>query len=111
MKYEKAYPKVIEIIARQEYIDGIIFSPRYIHFDRNVTTEVMIKHIENAEIIASLSEKYNKPMVLCGVETTLSGPVYEIYKRKHIPFFSNPLDSAKAMRGLVKYAKVLQKQA
>jgi acyl-CoA synthetase (NDP forming) len=68
----------------------------------------MVRRIRMAEAIASIPEKYGKPLV-CANEHELAGPVYEIFKGKHIPFFDNPMDCAKAMYALARYAEIRRK--
>jgi acyl-CoA synthetase (NDP forming) len=63
----------------------------------------MIKKIKLAEATAAIAEKYNKPLI-CASEHELEGPIFEIYKRRHIPFFDSPFDCAKVMAGMVQYA-------
>ena len=106
-KSSQAFVDIIEIVARQEYIDGIILTPRLSRFGRSVPAEIMIRQIKRAESIVQVPEKYNKPMILAS-EHELSGPIYEIYKGKHIPFFDNPFDCAKVMYGLVEYGRILR---
>ena len=97
-----AYQDIIEIMASQDYIDGIIMTPRLGRFDRTKNPRGVIKKIELTERAAAIPEKYGKPLI-CASEHELAGPFYEIYKRKHIPFFDNPMDCAKVMYGLVQY--------
>jgi acyl-CoA synthetase (NDP forming) len=47
--------------------------------------------------------------MICANEHQLAGPVFELFKRKHIPFFDNPMDAAKSMYALVKYAEMRRK--
>ena len=65
----------------------------------------MIKKVKLAEATAAIAEKYNKPLI-CASEHELEGPIFEIYKRRQIPFFDNPFDCAKVMAGMVQYAKL-----
>jgi acyl-CoA synthetase (NDP forming) len=104
-KTNEAYLKIIEIVAQQETIDGLILTPRLGRFDRRVSAEDMVEFIRLAEGIAAIPERFEKPVILAN-EHELSGPAYEIFKRSHIPFFDNPADCATAMYGLVKYAQI-----
>jgi len=98
----EAYQNIIEIVASQDYIDGIIMTPRLGVFDRSKSPEGIIEKIELTERAATIPEKYGKPLI-CASEHELAGPFYEIFKRKHIPFLDNPMDCAKVMYGLVQY--------
>jgi len=98
----EAYQNIVEIVASQDYIDGIIMTPRLGAFDRSKSPEGIIKKIKLTERAAAIPEKYGKPLI-CASEHELAGPFYEIFKRKHIPFLDNPMDCAKVMYGLVQY--------
>ena len=102
-KNSQAYLNIIEIVAAEEYIDGIILTPRLDHLDRSWRPEAMIKKVKLAEATAAIAEKYNKPLI-CASEHELEGTIFEIFKRRHIPFFDNPFDCAKVMAGMVQYA-------
>jgi acyl-CoA synthetase (NDP forming) len=99
-----AFLDIVEIAAKQDYIDGIIYTPRMGGFERDARPQAMIKRIKQAQDIAEIPKKYGKPLI-CANEEDLSGPVYEVFKRKHIPFFDNPSDCAKVMYAMVEYAK------
>lgn len=101
-KHMSAYQEIIEIVARQDYIDGIIMTPRLLKFERRLRPDKMIRAIELAEKAAQVPEKYGIPLI-CASEHGLEGPVFEIYKRHNIPFYDNPMDCAKVMQGLVRY--------
>ena len=70
--------------------------------------DYMIKRIKMAEALASIPEKYGKPLI-CANEHELAGPVFEIFKGKHVPFFGDPMDCAKSMHALVRYAEIKRK--
>ncbi|RJP20392.1 MAG: hypothetical protein C4520_11470 [Candidatus Abyssobacteria bacterium SURF_5] len=96
---------IADIVARQDNIDGLIMTPHVGQFKRHMKAGDMIKRIRLAEAISAIPEKYGKPLV-CANEHELAGPVYEIFKGKHVPFFDNPMDCAKAMYALVKCAEI-----
>jgi acyl-CoA synthetase (NDP forming) len=103
-KSNTSFIDITEIVAKQDYIDGIVMTTHAGHFHRHMSAEDMVKRIETAERLASIPEKYGKPLV-CANEHELAGPVFEIFKGKHIPFYDNPMDAAKSMYGLVTYAE------
>ncbi|RJP74594.1 MAG: hypothetical protein C4532_01900 [Candidatus Abyssobacteria bacterium SURF_17] len=109
-KSNESYIDILDVVARQDYIDGIIATPHLGRFSRTTKPEDMIRRIKLAESISSIPERYGKPLV-CANEHELKGPVYEIYKSKHIPFFDNPGDCAKAMYALVKYSEIRRRKA
>ena len=103
-KNNTSFIDIAEIVAKQDYIDGIVMTTHAGHFHRHMSAEDMVRRIEMAEKLSSIPEKYGKPLI-CANEHELAGPVFEIFKGKHIPFFENPMDAAKSMYGLVKYAE------
>ncbi len=109
-KSNDAFIDIAEIVARQDNIDAIIMTPHIGHFSRRMKAEEMVKRIHLAEAISAIPEKFGKPLV-CANEHELAGPVYEIFKGKHIPFFDNPMDCAKAMHALVRYAEIKRKKS
>jgi acetyltransferase len=104
-KSNSSFIDIAEIVAAQDYIDGIVMTAHVGHFDRRMSSENMVRRIEMAEALASIPERFGKPLI-CANEHELAGPVFEIFKRKHIPFFDNPMDAAKSMHALVKYAEI-----
>jgi len=106
-----AYNRVIEIAARQEYIDALIVMPRGGLFNRDMNPQDMIEAINSNKEIAAIPEKYNKPLIMSDLETFANGPVYEIFKRHHIPYLSNPVDCARALYGMVKYNEIIKRKA
>jgi acyl-CoA synthetase (NDP forming) len=105
-KTQESIIDIIEIIADQDNIDGIIYTPRLGRFDRSMNSQQMIHSIELAERLASIPQKFNKPLILAALifeAQLMSGPIYEIYKRNHIPYFFDPESCAKAMSALVQY--------
>ncbi len=104
-KSHTSFIDIVEIVAGQDYIDGIVMTTHAGHFDRHMSAENMVRRIEGAERLSSIPEKFGKP-IICANEHELAGPVYEIFKGKHIPFFDNPMDAAKSMHALVRYAEI-----
>ena len=104
-KNDMAYRKIIEIAAAQDYIDGLIVMPFMGSFDRSQTPQRMIELIEFAESIATIPERHHKPVVLIA-DHNASGPVFEIFKRHHIPVLESPNDCARTMYGIMKYTEI-----
>ena len=109
-KSNDSFVDILEIVARQDYIDGIVLTPHVGRFHRRMKAEDMVRRIEAAESISSIPEKYGKPIV-CANEHELAGPVFEIFKSRHIPFFDNPADAAKSMYALVTYAEIRRRMS
>ena len=104
-KNSQAYLNILEIVAAEPYIDGVIMTPRLDQLDRGWRPENMIRKVKLAEATAGVAEKYDKPLI-CASEHELEGTIFEIYKRRHIPFFDNPFDCARVMAGMVQYAEL-----
>ncbi len=101
-KHMSAYQEILEIVAKQETIDGIIMTQSLAQFERRLSSDKMIRGIELAERTAQIPEKFGIPLV-CASVRELDGPMFEIFKRYNIPFYDNPMDCAKVMRGLIQY--------
>ncbi len=110
-KNEEAYIQIVEIVAQQENIDGLIVMPPRDNFDRYTPSSDMIETLKYAEAIATIPKRYKKPIVVAGNEGRINGPIGEILKRYHIPAFENPVDCAKALLGMVKYRQVKDRRA
>ncbi|MEW6188104.1 MAG: hypothetical protein AB1585_20475, partial [Thermodesulfobacteriota bacterium] len=109
-KDEKAYLKIIEIAAEQENIDCLIVMPLQNNFNRYNPSSEMIETLKITEAMATIPQKYRKPMVVAANEQQTAGPIDEIFKRYHLPTFANPVDCAKALWAMVRYSQVLQKK-
>jgi acyl-CoA synthetase (NDP forming) len=109
IKNGAAYIRILEIVAQQDNIDGLIVMPPRDNFDRYTPASAMIETLKHAEAVATIPTKYHKPIVVAANEGRIAGPVDEILKRYHILSFENPVDCAKALLGMVKYRRVLQK--
>ncbi|MCP4752337.1 MAG: hypothetical protein GY866_15700 [Proteobacteria bacterium] len=102
--------KTIETAAKQDYIDGLIVMPWGTRIYSRIDPDELIMFIETAKKIAAIPKKFNKPLILSGRKESMTGPIYNLYKRAHIPFFNNPFDSAKALAGLVRYGEIAKRQ-
>ncbi len=108
-KNEDAYIRMIEIVARQDYIAGLIVMPPRDNFDRYTAPSEMMETLKQAEAIATIPKRYKKPIVVAANEGRISGPIDEIFKRYHLLSFEDPVDCAKALWGMVKYSQVIKK--
>ncbi len=100
-----AYAKAIDVIARQEYIDGLIIMPPYGRFSRELSAEVMKKLVECCAMISDIPGKYGKPVLAFAMRDYSETAMYEILKRGNIPFFESPETCARAMKTLSVYAR------
>ncbi|MBW2092368.1 MAG: hypothetical protein JRI34_09640, partial [Deltaproteobacteria bacterium] len=110
MKSHEAYMEIIEIAAKQAYIDGLIIMPLTSQFNRETKTERMVQSLKFAEWVSAVPEKFKKPVFLSNMEYWMAEPVYEVVKRYHIPYFENPVDCVRAMYGLVKYHEIKERK-
>lgn len=102
-----AFIKTIEICASQENIDGlIVMPPNWIQFNRHVNAGDMISNIKMLEKIATIPERWKKPMILSGFDFARPELATEIMMRHHVPIFKSPVDCATALLGLTKYSEV-----
>jgi acyl-CoA synthetase (NDP forming) len=108
-KNEEAYIRIVEIVAKQDNIDGLIVMPPRDNFDRYTPSSEMMETLKYAEAIATIPKRYKKPIVVAGNEGRISGPIDEIFKRYHLLSFEDPVDCAKALLGMVKYGRVRER--
>jgi acyl-CoA synthetase (NDP forming) len=100
-----AYAKAIEVLARQEYIDGLIIMPPYGRFSRELSPAVMTELVECCAMISDIPKKYKKPVLAFAMGDYSETAMYEILKRGNIPFFESPETCARAMKTLSVYAR------
>ena len=98
------YAKAIEIIAKQEYIDGLIIMPPYGKFKRDQNPETMKMLVEACAMISDIPKKYKKPVIAFAMREYKETGMYEIFKRGDIPFFESPETCAKAMKILSSFS-------
>ena len=99
------YAAAIEVLARQDCIDGLILMPPYGGFQRTSPVETMKGLLECCATIADIPRKYQKPVLAFArpeYRTTATG---EILSRGKIPFFESPETCARAMKVLCTYAE------
>lgn len=100
-----AYARAIEVLARQDYIDGLIIMPPYGRFSRELSPGVMKDLVESCAIISDIPAKYSKPVLAFAMRDYSETAMYEILKRGKIPFFESPETCARAMEALSTYAR------
>jgi acyl-CoA synthetase (NDP forming) len=98
--------KVIETAAQQDYIDSLIVMPWGTRVNPYIDPDELIKYIETAKKVSEIPEKYGKPVILSGRREGMIGPIYDLYRKNHIPFQNSPVDCATMVAGLVKYGQV-----
>jgi acetyltransferase len=103
------YAAAIDVLAQQEYIDGLIIMPPYGHFHRHATPQSMKELVEGCSMIADIPQKYGKPVLAFAMREYKNTATYEILKRGDIPFFESPETCARAMQALYSYGKYRQR--
>jgi acyl-CoA synthetase (NDP forming) len=99
------YGQAIEILAKQDYIDGLIIMPPYGGFRRSASMESMKGLVECCVTIADIPRKYQKPVLAFASPEIRRTATYEILERGKIPFFESPETCARAMKALCSYAE------
>jgi acyl-CoA synthetase (NDP forming) len=99
------YGAAIEILAKQDYIDGLIIMPPYGGFRRSSTMDSMKELVECCVTIADIPRKYQKPVLAFSRPEFRRTATYEILSRGKIPFFESPETCARAMKVLCAYGE------
>jgi len=99
------YGAAIEILAKQDYIDGLIIMPPYGGFRRTSSLESMKGLVECCATIADIPGKYQKPVLAFARREIRNTATYEILSRGKIPFYESPETCARAMKVLCSYAE------
>lgn len=94
------YARIIEILAQQDYIDGLIIAPPYGTINRKLPLEMLNALVECCAIIGDIPRKYKKPVLAFAMREYSATAMYEILKRGNIPFFEAPETCARAMKAL-----------
>ena len=100
IKGNLAYSTVIDIMARQDYIDGLIIMPPYARFYRKASGGDMKELVDCCMMIAEIPKKYKKPVVAFSTREYSETAMYEILKGGKIPFFESPETCARAMKAM-----------
>jgi acyl-CoA synthetase (NDP forming) len=99
------YGAAIEILAKQDYIDGLIIMPPYGGFQRTSSLDAMKGLVECCNIIAEIPSKYQKPVLAFARREIRNTATYQILSRGKIPFYESPETCARAMKALCSYAE------
>ncbi len=99
-------PRIAQILAQLDYIDGIIISSPWLGWDFSPDR---VRHLlAEAEMVTSIPKKYGKPVISTAIAGRFAGSdlALDLYRRERIPLYSTPEESARAMYGLMRYAEI-----
>lgn len=105
--YPMTIPRILEIVASLDYIDGIITQGPFAGFDlspdriRNVLNEI--------EVTTAIPQKYGKPLIATGMRWQGMDLTLDLLRRARIPYYTTPEESARAMYGLMQYGEIRQR--
>lgn len=102
------YAAAIEVLAKQDYIDGLIIMPPYGGFHRTTPVDTMKSLVDCCAMIADIPKKYGKPVLAFAMREYKATATFEILKGGSIPFFESPETCASAMKTLVSYSRYRQ---
>ena len=101
------YARSLDILMSLDYIDGICMMIPFM-FEFQLRSPASIRELMDAtEVICSLSNKYQKPIIANMIPRVAVGPALDLFKSAGIPFFATQDESARAMHALVRYARIL----
>jgi acyl-CoA synthetase (NDP forming) len=104
------YGAAIEVLAKQDSIDGLIIMPPYGSFRRTSSVESMKGLVECCSTLADIPRKYGKPVLAFAMREYKGNATHEILKRGEIPFFESPETCARAMKVLCTYGEFRRAQ-
>ena len=99
------YSKVIDIIGRQDYIDGILATTPF-WLPIQYSTPDSIKALSEAveRLLATLRE-IKKPFIMVQTADITNNPVASLFREENIPMYETPGASVRAMNALATYGK------
>lgn len=99
-------PRIAEIVARLDYIDGIITHGPMVGWD--MSPDRIRSMLTESEMVTSIPQKYGKPVICTAVAMRFPGARFalDLYRRAGIPMYTTPEESARAMWGLMRYGEI-----
>jgi acyl-CoA synthetase (NDP forming) len=99
-------PKILEIIASLDYINGIIIPGPWIGW--GLTPERIRDVVAEAEMVTAVPQKYGKSVICTAMSMGQPGSVMvlDLFRRAGIPYYTTPEESARAMYGLARYGEI-----
>jgi len=105
--YPMTVPKILEIVASLDYIDGIITQGPFAGFD--LSPERIRNLLDETEAITAIPRKYGKPLIATAMRWHSMDMILDLFRRAGIPYYTTPEESARAMYGLMKYGEIRQR--
>jgi acyl-CoA synthetase (NDP forming) len=102
--YPMTVPRILEIVASLDYIDGIITSGGFAAWD--MTPDRIRNLLAEAEALTSIPQRFGKPLITTTMRWHASDIALDLYRRAGIPYYTTPEESARAMHGLMKYGEI-----
>lgn len=100
--------RMIELVAQQDYIDGIICGVPVNWLQAGSLTDLTKMCIDGAEILAAIPKKYGKPVIALNSHRAEGQITVDILRSSGIPIYQMPEDGARAMYALVSYSRFRQ---
>lgn len=105
--YPMTIPKILEIVASLDYIDGIITQGPFVGFD--LSPERIRNTLDEIEVTTAIPRKYGKPLIVTGMRWQGMDLTLDLLRRARIPYYTTPEESARAMYGLMQYGEIRQR--
>jgi acyl-CoA synthetase (NDP forming) len=104
--YPMTLPRILEIVASLDYIDGIITQGPFAGFD--LSPDQLRNILDETEVVTSIPKKYGKPLIATAMRLYALDLTLDLFRRAGIPYYTTPEESARAMYGLMKYGEIRQ---
>ena len=105
--YPMTLPRILEIVAGLDYIDGIITQGPFAGFD--LSPERLRSVLDETEAVTAIPQKYGKPLIATAMRWHAPDIVLDLLTRAGIPYYTTPEESARAMYGLMRYGEIRQR--
>lgn len=102
--YPMTIPRILEIVASLDYIDGIITQGPFAGFD--LSPDRIRNLLAEMEAVTAIPHKYGKPLVATAMRWHATDITLDLLSRTGIPHYTTPEESARAMYGLMKYGEI-----
>ena len=99
-------PRIAQILAQLDYIDGIIISSPWV--GRGFSPDRIRELLNEAEMVTSIPRQYGKPVISTAIAMHFAATdlALGLFREAGIPIYSTPEESARAMYGLMRYGEI-----